>query len=159
MQIANTATTVQSIINERNTIGIVSHNTSTFGEFNIGSTVSERTTSQPSEVTALSLSNLAEQADQSQAQVETSQLLSTTVLATSTTLTSSFSVGYVLWLLRGGTLLASVMASLPAWRAVDPLPVLGTLTGDDDGDTETLESMVEESQDDEPEKNESTSHK
>ena len=71
------------------------------------------------------------------------------MLGTSVTLSSGLSVGYILWLLRGGTLLASVMASLPAWRAIDPLPILDTLGGDDESDTETLESMVEES-DDEP---------
>jgi len=59
------------------------------------------------------------------------------------------SVGYILWLLRGGTLLASMMASLPAWRAIDPLPILEGLTGDSEDDTETLESMVE-TDDDEP---------
>ena len=34
-------------------------------------------------------------------------------------------VGYVVWLLRGGALVASLLSSLPAWRLLDPLPVLG----------------------------------
>ena len=102
-------------------------------------------------INTLSLKNLSEQADASQADLKNAQVLSTTVLATSTTVTSSLSVGYILWLLRGGTLLASVMASLPAWRSIDPLPVLEGLTGDNEGDTETLESMVE-SEDEEPAK-------
>jgi hypothetical protein len=34
------------------------------------------------------------------------------------------STGYVIWLLRAGPLLASVLSSLPAWRTFDPLPVL-----------------------------------
>ena len=34
------------------------------------------------------------------------------------------STGYVLWLLRAGPLVASVLSSLPAWRTFDPLPVL-----------------------------------
>jgi len=97
---------------------------------------------------AMSLKSLAEMADDQQTDINNSQVLDTKVLAASVTLTSSFSVGYVLWLLRGGTLLASVMASLPAWRAIDPLPVLESLTGDNDDDTETLESMVEESEED-----------
>lgn len=46
-------------------------------------------------------------------------------------------------LVRGGTLLASMMASLPAWRAIDPLPVLGAMEDNGDDDTETLQSMVE----------------
>jgi len=34
------------------------------------------------------------------------------------------STGYVIWLLRAGPLVASVLSSLPAWRTFDPLPVL-----------------------------------
>ncbi|MFT5390748.1 MAG: hypothetical protein ACI8PT_000935, partial [Gammaproteobacteria bacterium] len=37
---------------------------------------------------------------------------------------SALSVGSVSWLLRGGTLFASVLSSLPAWKGFDPLPVL-----------------------------------
>jgi len=51
-------------------------------------------------------------------------------------------VGYLLWLIRGGTLMGSVLSSLPAWRLVDPLPVLGSLGDDLDNDDESLESMV-----------------
>ena len=94
--------------------------------------------------TTMSLNNLAKQADQNHATIGDSEVLATKVLATSVTLTSSFSVGYILWLLRGGTLLASVMASLPAWRSIDPLPILDSLTPGDEDDTETLESMVED---------------
>jgi hypothetical protein len=59
------------------------------------------------------------------------------------TLSAGLSVGYVVWLARSGVILSSVLSSLPAWRLIDPLPVLGTLaaTADDD-DTESLESMV-----------------
>jgi hypothetical protein len=39
---------------------------------------------------------------------------------------SSFFVGYVIWALRGTSLLASALASLPLWRCFDPLPVLWT---------------------------------
>jgi hypothetical protein len=34
------------------------------------------------------------------------------------------SAGFVAWALRGGGLLATLAASVPAWRNVDPLPVL-----------------------------------
>ncbi len=40
---------------------------------------------------------------------------------------SGFSVGYVLWLARGGALVASLMSSVPAWASVDPLPVLSQM--------------------------------
>ncbi len=38
----------------------------------------------------------------------------------------SFFVGYVVWALRGTSLLASALASLPLWRCFDPLPVFWT---------------------------------
>jgi CSLREA domain-containing protein len=56
--------------------------------------------------------------------------------------TSGLSVGYVLWLLRGGVLLASLLTSLPAWRLVDPLPVLAHMGGDDEDD-DSLQDMVD----------------
>jgi hypothetical protein len=40
-------------------------------------------------------------------------------------LSAGLSVGYVLWLARGGVLMASVLSALPAWASLDPLPVLG----------------------------------
>jgi hypothetical protein len=57
------------------------------------------------------------------------------------------SVGYVLWLLRGGVLLSSLLSSLPAWRLVDPLPILGRLDDEDDdeeqdADDDSLEALV-----------------
>jgi hypothetical protein len=38
----------------------------------------------------------------------------------------ALSAGFVAWILRGGSLLASFLASMPAWRHFDPLPVLGS---------------------------------
>jgi hypothetical protein len=46
----------------------------------------------------------------------------------------SLTVGYLLWLARGGVLLSSLLASLPAWRLLDPLPVLGRMNDDEDED-------------------------
>ncbi|MGQ0667845.1 MAG: cadherin-like domain-containing protein, partial [Nitrospiraceae bacterium] len=37
----------------------------------------------------------------------------------------TLSAGFVAWLLRSGSLLASFLVSMPAWRHFDPLPVLG----------------------------------
>jgi hypothetical protein len=67
------------------------------------------------------------------------------VIGSSLTVTAGFSVGYVVWLARSGVLLSSVLSSLPAWRFIDPLPVLAGLQGGKgDDDEESLESMVEE---------------
>jgi hypothetical protein len=49
----------------------------------------------------------------------------------------SLTVGYVLWLLRGGVLVASVLSTLPAWRFLDPLPILAQ---DDDEDEDQDDS-------------------
>jgi hypothetical protein len=50
--------------------------------------------------------------------------------------TGGLSVGYVLWLLRGGLLMSSLLSSLPAWSVVDPLPVLARGGQDDPADAE-----------------------
>jgi hypothetical protein len=42
----------------------------------------------------------------------------------------ALSVGAVWWAARAGALLASMLASTPAWRHVDPLPVLGRDEGE-----------------------------
>ena len=61
------------------------------------------------------------------------------------------SAAYVLWLLRGGSLLSSLLSILPAWQSIDPLPVLDNFESrkrrksrmDSDSDDESLESMVD----------------
>jgi hypothetical protein len=63
-------------------------------------------------------------------------------------------VGYVLWTIRGGWLLTSLLAQMPAWRMVDPLVVLNYLdeesenTGEssDDEEDDSLEGMLEKSE-------------
>jgi hypothetical protein len=54
----------------------------------------------------------------------------------------AFSVGAVWWAARAAGLVASLLASSPAWRHVDPLPVLGR----DEEDEEEYE-VVEEDKD------------
>jgi hypothetical protein len=51
------------------------------------------------------------------------------VMASSVVVTTGFSIGYVLWLARGGALLASLASAIPAWTSVDPLPVLSNYKG------------------------------
>jgi hypothetical protein len=48
------------------------------------------------------------------------------------------SVIYVLWLIRGGVLLGSYLSALPAWRLLDPLPVLARTGDDEDEDDEAF---------------------
>jgi hypothetical protein len=58
------------------------------------------------------------------------------------------SVLYVLWLVRGGVLVGSYLSALPAWRLLDPLPVLAR-TGDDgeEDDDEAFEPTADRSPD------------
>ncbi len=59
--------------------------------------------------------------------------------------TSVVSAGYVVWLLRGGHILAGMLAQLPAWRLIDPLPILAQLDDEDDEELEddSLESLFD----------------
>ncbi len=55
---------------------------------------------------------------------------------------AGLSIGYVTWLLRGGLLLSSLLASMPAWRWIDPLPILDAARTDDAADDESLQQML-----------------
>jgi Cadherin-like len=66
-------------------------------------------------------------------------------MASTIGVSASFTIGYLVWLIRGGVLISSLLASLPAWRMVDPLPVLGKLgnRARDDNDDQSLADIVE----------------
>lgn len=63
--------------------------------------------------------------------------------ATLSSITGALTVGYVLWMVRGGMLMASFVSSIPAWQSVDPLNIVefGSIGGGD-VDEESLESIV-----------------
>ena len=75
-----------------------------------------------------------------------------TTLASSMAAVGGLSIGYVIWLVRGGVLMSSMLSAIPAWQMVDPLPVLassasarrgqgagvGPAPADDDDDVEQL---------------------
>jgi Domain of unknown function (DUF4347)/Cadherin-like len=67
------------------------------------------------------------------------------VVGSSVTVATGFSIGYVLWLLRGEVLLTSLLASLPVWRLIDPLPVLSFVSkrSEDDDDDDSIEAAVQ----------------
>ena len=54
------------------------------------------------------------------------------LVASSVAVSGGLSVGYVIWLLRGGLLVSSLLSSMPAWHAVDPMPVLARSRNSDD---------------------------
>ena len=88
--------------------------------------------------------------DSLQEEVQPSFTFDTTVVGTTAAVTTALSVGYVMWTLKGGYLMASALSSAPLWRMVDPLPVLHQLPTsrgyDEDGENDdSLQSMVENS--------------
>ncbi len=77
--------------------------------------------------------------------VEEETELQKSVVGSSVAVTTGLSVGYVVWLVRGGVLLSSVLSSLPAWRMIDPLPILGSMAGrsdDESSEKDSLDSLV-----------------
>jgi len=77
--------------------------------------------------------------------IESDQSFEGFVVGTTTVGVTGLTVGYVIWLIRGGTLLASLISSLPAWCSFDPLPVLDRWRASDDqgrDDDISFESLV-----------------
>ena len=64
-------------------------------------------------------------------------------VGTVTTVASGLTVGYVVWILRGGYLLTSLLTQVPAWSLVDPLPVMDLIDVDEQ-DEESLQSLVDQ---------------
>ena len=69
------------------------------------------------------------------------------VAGTATFVSAGASVLYVAWMLRAGSLLGSLMSSMPAWRLIDPLPILDQV-GDptEPDDEESLQSMIDDNE-------------
>jgi hypothetical protein len=65
------------------------------------------------------------------------------IVGSTVAVTGAMSVGYVIWLLRGGLLLSSLLSSLPAWHTMDPMPVLSrSRNSEEDGeDDDPLENL------------------
>ncbi|MBC7377142.1 MAG: hypothetical protein H7346_06850, partial [Burkholderiaceae bacterium] len=51
---------------------------------------------------------------------------------------------YVLWLIRGGVLMGSYLSAMPAWRVLDPLPVLPNSDAGTDEDDDSLEAAIDD---------------
>jgi len=80
---------------------------------------------------------------------------SETVIGSAIAVSTGLSVGYVIWMIRGGMLISSLMSSMPAWQIADPLPVLTNVNDDDeDDDDESLESIIKNNQDNDDNKEE-----
>ena len=96
--------------------------------------------------------DLSSKLDKEREELENGLTIDTRVVGSAVSVSTGLSIGYVIWLVRGGLLLGSVMSSLPAWRNIDPLPVLSKLDGNSDGnDDDSLEDLVDKDDSSEPE--------
>ena len=97
--------------------------------------------------TSLGNNSFQQQLNQLQEEIRQQLNLDKNTVASTLAVSTGLSVGYVLWLVRGGVLLSSLLSSLPAWRLIDPLPILAHLNrqkhGDEDDDS--LEGMLKKS--------------
>jgi len=88
-------------------------------------------------------SSMSQQLNQSSESMAHGTEFNLKITGAAISVSAGFSIGYIVWLLRGGLLLSTVLTSLPAWRWVDPLPVLETMSNDtDSSNDESLEEMV-----------------
>ncbi|MGB7324456.1 MAG: VCBS domain-containing protein [Rubripirellula sp.] len=53
-----------------------------------------------------------------------------------------FSIGYVLWALRGGAFVTAVATSLPSWRIIDPTALLSAYRATDDLANDELDDII-----------------
>ena len=74
------------------------------------------------------------------------------LIASSIAVSGGLSIGYVIWLVRGGVLVSSMLSALPAWQLIDPLPVLATAAGkkrkaaSNEGDDQEFERLFDEAE-------------
>ena len=64
------------------------------------------------------------------------------VAGTSVVVSTSVSVGILIWVLRGGSLLTTFMSATPVWAAFDPLPILVNRGSEAAKEDDTLLSLV-----------------
>jgi hypothetical protein len=81
--------------------------------------------------------------DEFQETLKTDLQFSNVAIGSVETIVSGFTVGYVLWAVRSGLLLSSVLASLPAWTMFDPLVIVSGGGPGDEEEEESLEDIVE----------------
>lgn len=81
------------------------------------------------------------QLDQLRADVQETLDLDRTMTISVAGVSMGLSLVYVLWLIRGGVLMGSYLSALPAWRVLDPLPVLSRVDEEADEDDEALDGV------------------
>ena len=70
------------------------------------------------------------------------EMANTVVIGSTAVVSTSLSVGYVIWIIRGGSLLSAFMSAMPAWQSFDPLPILPSYENEKHEDDESLLGIV-----------------
>jgi hypothetical protein len=100
------------------------------------------------QIAALSASDynlVRDSLDAIKAEISAEIMLGRTAMGSAIAASIGLSAGYVVWLLKGGSLLASVLSSLPAWQLADPLAILSSKKGNGDvDDDESLETIIDD---------------
>ena len=82
--------------------------------------------------------------DKRRGRMEAEANLPQIMLGSTAAIASTMTVGYLIWLVNGGKILAAVVTSLPTWSLVfDPLPILSAITDDEDVEDDSLESIIQ----------------
>ena len=85
------------------------------------------------------------QLDRLRADVQEELRLNRSVTISVAGVSLGLSLVYVLWLIRGGVLMGSYLSALPAWRVLDPLPVLSRVDDEAQEDDEALDAVADRS--------------
>jgi VCBS repeat-containing protein len=72
----------------------------------------------------------------------TPELADRVVVGSTAVVTTSLSVGYVIWILRGGSVLTAFMSAMPAWQSFDPLPILQSFERQNEDEDDSLLSIA-----------------
>ena len=80
--------------------------------------------------------------DDLRADIELQKRFDTAVVGSVVATSGGLSVGYVVWLIRGGVLASTALSSLPAWSFLDPVPVLARVERNEEDD-ESLDSIIQ----------------
>ncbi len=90
---------------------------------------------------AVSEFGFGKQMDSVEDEVNKSLQLTKVLAGSAGAVTTGLSVGYIIWILRGGVLLSGLLAQMPAWAMLDPLLVVDGAGNDDD--RETIHTIVD----------------
>ena len=97
-------------------------------------------------------SKFTESLDQLHKQVTEEKALLRLVAGSASFVSLGMSVVYILWTLRAGYVLASLLSSMPAWQFIDPLPILddpaalkrrNRRSGSGNDEDDSLEDLIE----------------